>query len=210
MTRQLLVPESAGAEALVPAAAASAREPMPSAPQQAPIQESLAARAVPDQLRQPEAASAQRAAELQSSLAVPSLNSSLLRLQQADALKQQAAATVAAPPPLPEEQMQAARQRAATAATTLPPGERIFGSLPPPSARTARKISASKQDALVSAQKQLNERWVAEQAELQPRLEQLWPPPWERTAPLPLPLPPLVVPLPDRRQLAAGLLGLQL
>ncbi len=122
----------------------------------------------------------------------------------------QAAATVAAPPPLPEEQMQAAGQRAATAATMLPPGERIFGPLPPPSACPASKIGPSKQEALAGAKKQLDERWVAEQAELQPRLEQLWPPPWQCSAVLPLPLPQLVAPLPDRRQLAAGLLGLQL
>lgn len=122
----------------------------------------------------------------------------------------QAAATVAAPPPLPVERMQAARRRAATAATTLPPGERIFGPLPLPSARTASKISPSKQDALAGAKKQLDERWVAEQAELQPRLEHLWPPPWERSALVPLALLPLVLSLPDPRQLAAGLLGLQL
>lgn len=122
----------------------------------------------------------------------------------------QAAATAAAPPPLPADQAQAARQRAATAATTLPPSARLFGPLPPPHAPPASKISPSKQAALDGAKKQLDERWAAEQEELQPRLEHLWPPPWQRSAPQPLPLPPLAVPLPDGRKLAADFLGLRL
>ncbi|KAL4443218.1 hypothetical protein ABPG75_010973 [Micractinium tetrahymenae] len=153
---------------------------------------------------------AQIASQPASYLAAPALNSSLLRIQRAALLQQQAAAAAAAPPPLPEEQARAARQRAATAATTLPPGARLFGPLPPPDAPPTIKLSPSKQAALTGAKKRLDERWVAEHEELQPRLEQLWPPPWQRSAPAPLPLPPLAVPLPDGRQLAADFLGLRL
>lgn len=106
--------------------------------------------------------------------------------------------------------MQAARRRAATAATTLLPSARLFGPLPPPAALPAIKLSPSKQAALECAKKRPDERWVVEHAELQPRLEQLWPPPWQRDTVAPVPLPPLAVPLPDGRRVAAEFLGLQL
>ena len=107
----------------------------------------------------------------------------------------------------------AARRRAATAATSLPPGTRLYTALPPPEVDAGSgggtRISPSKAAALAGAKKHLDDRWLAEQRELQPVLGQLW------VAAERLPKRPaaaallhLPVPLPDPRQLAAGFLGL--
>lgn len=106
------------------------------------------------------------------------------------------------------------RRKAATAATTLPPGARLYSALPPPARppEAGAGLSPAKAAALAGAQKSLDARWVAEQQELQPALEQLWVaaervPQQPGLAPLPA---PLSVPLPDGRQLAARFLGIRL
>jgi hypothetical protein len=146
-------------------------------------------------------------AVLQSWLSCSHLWRQILLLQLADAAH--------APPA--DEQLQEARRRAATAATALPPGARIYTALPPPpDPQPANgdhcRISHSKAAALAGAKKQLGARWVAEQQELRPALEDLWvaaerlP---QRTCLPALPT-PLGVPLPCGRRLAAAFLGLKL
>ena len=128
----------------------------------------------------------------------------------------------AARAPLPEDQLEEVRRRAATAATTIPAREHIYSSLPPPAppppagcltaGSTSGKVSPAKAAAPAGARKQLDGRWVAEQQELRPRLEDLWLPAErvpQRTG-LPDAVLPLAVPLPDARQLAACYLGLSL
>lgn len=113
--------------------------------------------------------------------------------------------------PLPEELQAEVRCKAATAAATVPPGARLYSSLPPPAspASGGRQLSTRKAAALAGATKQLDSGWVAEQQELKPVLEDMWvarPP--QPSGLLALPG-PLVLPLPQPRQLAFDFLGLR-
>lgn len=124
-------------------------------------------------------------------------------------------AAAAAQAPLPAEQLAAVRRAAATAATTLPLDARVFTGLPPQQQEEEESdgagsgLSPSKRAALAAERKRLDARWVAEQRELQPPRGALWEALEARQQPGLAPLPPLAVPLPDGRQLAAAFLGLQ-